>query len=88
MIRIEIEVCELDTGKIVTVCKAIQGCQKEPTSGEDRVAGELFDMLRRECPAVGKRLGTCEEIEGEELERRSEFLFIDDPQTKKDEGAC
>ena len=84
MIRIEIEVCEKLLGVVTVLSRALQGCQGEPTEGEYKVAGELFDMLRRECPAVGKQLGDCEEIKGEELERRPEFRFMDDPQTKKE----
>ena len=66
MIRIEIEVCEKAPGKVMTYCRAVQGCCGEPTAGEDKVAYALFRMIKRESPDVGKRLGGCVEIKGEE----------------------
>lgn len=68
MIRIEIEVCEKAPGKVMTYCRAVQGCWGKPTAGEDKVANALFCMIKRESPDVGKRLGDCEEIKGEEPE--------------------
>lgn len=84
MIRIEIEVCEKAPGVVTVLSRALQGCQGEPTAGEDEVAAALFCMIKRESPNVGKQLGDCEEIKGEKLERFPEFRFIDDPQTKKE----
>lgn len=70
MIRIDIEVCEKAPGKVMMYCRAFQGCWGEPTAGEDRVAGALFCMIKRESPDVCKRLGDCEEINGEKPEWR------------------
>ena len=69
MIRIEIEVCEKASGEVMMRCRAVQGCCGEPTAGEDKVANALFCMIKRESPDVGKRLGDCKEIKGEDLER-------------------
>ena len=68
MIRIEIEVCEEAPGEVMMYCMAFQGCWGEPTAGENKVAGALFDMIKRESPDVGKRLGDCEEIKDEKPE--------------------
>ena len=70
MIRIEIEIREKTPGKVMLDCSVVQGCWCKPTAGEDRVADALYDMIRRESPDVGKRLGGCEEIKGEDPERR------------------
>ena len=84
MIRIEIEVCERTPGKIDMLCRSVQGCWSKPTDSERYIADKLVCKIRSESQIIGNKLGKVEEIKGEELERRSEFLFIDDPQTKKD----
>ena len=66
MIRIEIEVCEEAPGMVLTYSRAVQGLWGKPTAGEDKVAYALFRMIKRESPDVGKRLGGCVEIKGEE----------------------
>lgn len=70
MIRIEIEIREKAPGEVNVRCRAVQGCWGKPTAGEDKVADALYDMIRRESPDVGKRLGGCEEIKGEDPEHR------------------
>ena len=70
MIRIEIEFREKTPGKVMVNCSVVQGCWDKPTAGEDKVADAFYDMIKRESPDVGKRLGDCEEIKGEDPERQ------------------
>ena len=75
MIRIEIEVCEQTQGKVNVHYRAVQGCWGEPTAGEEEVADAIHCMIERESSDACKRLGDCEEIEGEELERRKGLVL-------------
>ena len=70
MIRIEIEVCEKAPGEVNVRYRAVQGCWSEPTAGEEEVADAIHCMIERESSDACKRLGDCEEIKGEDPERR------------------
>lgn len=84
MIRIEVEIRERSRTKTDILCRSVQGCWSKPTDAERSIADKLVCLIRGASFQVGNEIGKVEEIDGVELERCPEFMFIDDPQTKKD----
>ena len=67
MIRIEIEVRELESKNVCVGCRALRGCRPEVTECEEYVGNKLFCMIEREGALVLKSLGKVEVIKGSEV---------------------